>query len=294
MSDVVQGAFGPVHPACDRDRAGRREAAVRGLRGNPQAARALECRRRRANTAYDTFEDARAGGATFAEAAKKAAIPVKTVPAVDSQGNGPDGKPVDLPAGNDLLDQAFQTEPGFDNAPVNLGSNGYVFYDVVSINPAHDRTLDEVKDKVVADWKEEQTRDALQKKAEALKAEVEKGKSIADAAKEVGAEPKTAAAVTRQSGLSELGQSGIAAAFSGPNGTVAATPASNPDSRLILKVTEVSPPADPQSNVGQQERQQMNAMLENDLVQSYVTLLQNQYPVSVNPAAIDQAKAMVR
>ncbi|MCB8838555.1 peptidyl-prolyl cis-trans isomerase [Aurantimonas sp. VKM B-3413] len=293
ISDVVQGAFGPaiLHVT---------EIEPAGVKPLPEVSDdirkqlALANAADAVNTAYDTFEDARAGGATFMESAKNAAIPVKTVAAVDSQGNGPDGKPVDLPAGKDLLEQAFQTEPGFDNVPVNQGSNGYVFYDVVSVDPAHARTLDEVKDKVVADWKEEQTRDALQKKAEALKAEVEKGKSIADAAREVGGEPKTAASVTRQSGLSELGQSGIAAAFSGPRGTVAATPASNSDSRLILKVAEVSPPADPQSNVGTQERQQMSAMLENDLVQSYVTLLQNQYPVSVNPAAIDQAKAMVR
>ncbi|MEX6507782.1 SurA N-terminal domain-containing protein [Jiella sp. M17.18] len=292
-SNVVQGAFGPaILHVSEIKPAGVKPLSE--VSDQIRKALALSNAADAINKAYDTFENARAGGATFEEAAKKAGIPVKAVPAVDSQGNGPDGKPLDLPAEQDLLDQAFQTEPGFDNTPVNEGSTGYVFYNVVSVNPAHQRTLKEVHDKVLADWKDEQTRGALQKKGEALKAEVQKGKTIAQVAQEIGAKPQTAASVTRQSGVSELGQAGVAAAFDGGKGTVAATVGSDPDSRIILKVAEIAPPADPKASVSPQERQQLSSILENDLLQSYVGMLQSKYPVSVNPAAIEQAKALVR
>ena len=104
--------------------------------------------------AHDSYEDARAGGATLAEAAAKLNLKVVTVDAIDRQALRPDGKIVnDLPESSELLKQAFETEVGIENPAINIGSTGYVFYEVQGITPARDRTLEEVHDKVVADWK---------------------------------------------------------------------------------------------------------------------------------------------
>lgn len=293
VSDVVEGLFGPailrvtaiepagVEPLADVEGQIRQDLAL------AKAADAVDA-------AYSAYEDARGGGSTFVEAANQAAIPVKTVPAVDRSGNDPDGQAVELPQKSDLLTAAFEAEPGIDALPINVDPNGYVFYDVVSIDPAHDRTLEQVRDRVVADWKRERAGEQLDERATALQKEIEGGKTIADAAREAGVEARTAYGITRQSGVAELGRAGAEAAFAGPAGAVVTAPGSEDGTRLVMKVVEVSPPADPASNVSAGQRQQMAGMLESDLYQSYVTLLQNEYPVRINPETLEQAKALAR
>ncbi|MBP0614393.1 peptidyl-prolyl cis-trans isomerase [Jiella mangrovi] len=293
VSNVVEGVFGPVLLRVTKiepegvEPLAKVQDQIRKDLALSKAADAVDA-------AYTAYEDARGGGATFEEAANQAALTVKTVKAIDRNGNGPDGKPIDLPQKSDLLAAAFDSEPGVDALPVNVDPSGYVFYDVVNIDPAHDRKLEDVRDKVVADWKRERAGEQLEERAKSLAKEVEGGKSIADVAKEAGVQPMAANAVTRQSGASELGQAGVEAAFSGPDGSVQTAPGKSPDTRLVMKVTEVAPPADPMANVSAGERQQMAGMLESDLYQSYVTLLQNEYPVRINPGALEQAKALVR
>ncbi|HEX2020412.1 MAG TPA: peptidyl-prolyl cis-trans isomerase [Aurantimonas sp.] len=294
QSAVVDGRFGP--------------ALLRVTEIEPEGARPLEeveeevrnelalvAANDAAAVAYNAFEDARAGGADFAEAARGAGIEVVTVEAADRQGNDPEGVPVaDLPAEQDLLENVFGTEPGLDNVPINFGSNSYVFYDVASITPARDRTLDEVREQVVADWKAQETQRLLGEQAEALRERLEAGGSLDAIAAETGTTKQTAPAISRQSSAGQLGQAAVAAAFGGGNGTIAAAPGPQAGSLLLLQVTEVAPPADPASNVSDSERQQMATMLQDDLLQSYVALLQNEYPVRVNPAGIENAKAMLR
>ena len=293
VSDVVEGVFGPVIL-----RVGQIEPeSVRPLaevEGDIRQALALSKAADAVDAAYSAYEDARGGGATFQEAATQAAIPVKTVAAVDRNGNAPDGQPVELPQKSDLLAAAFESEPGFDALPVNVDPNGYVFYDVASIDPAHDRQLDAVRETVVGDWKRERAGEQLEEQANTLAKAVEDGRSIADIAAEAGAQAAPANAITRQSGVSDLGQPGVEAAFSGPAGAVETAPGKDTGTRLVLKVAEVSPPADPSANVSQAQRQQMAGMLANDLYESYVTLLQNEFPVRINAEAMEQAKATVR
>ncbi|MCQ0988480.1 SurA N-terminal domain-containing protein [Jiella marina] len=294
VSDVVDGIFGPT--------------IVRVLRVEPEGVQPLEevqdnIRNELAlanaaetvNSAYDVYEDARGGGATFQEAADRAGIPVKTVEAIDRQGNDAEGNPVaDIPAQDDLLQAAFESEPGLDNLPVNVNPNGYVFFDVLSVDPARDRTLDEVRERVVADWKGEKAQEQLTARAEEYEQAIVGGQSMGDIAAEAGLEVQTANAITRTSGASELGREGVEAAFSGGVGAVATAPGREDGTRLVLTVREVAPPADPAANVSQAERQQMAGMLENDLYQTYVNVLQNEYPVSMNRSAMEQARALIR
>ena len=293
-SSVVDGTFGPAILKID----GIVPASTKPLAevsGAIRQALALEAAADTASSAYNAFEDARAGGATFAEAAKAAAVPVKSVAAVSARGITPDGQPVtDLPVQQDLLKGAFEAEPGFDNLPINYQSNGYVFYDVASIDPARDRPLDEVKDKVVADWKRQEAERLLGEKVKQLEADLKAGQSMQDVAAKAGSKVETAPSITRQTGAADLGQVGITAAFSGGVGTIATSAGRDPGSQFLIKVTEVAPPADPMANIDPNDRRQMAESFKNDLLESYVTLLQNDTTLAVHPAGIEQAKAMVR
>lgn len=294
VSDVVNGAFGPVLLQVTEIQP-ETVQTLEEVSDEIRSALALVAASDTANSAYNAFEDARAGGATFAEAAQSAGLTVQTIPAVDREGNGPDGQPVaEQPSAQEFLPGVFETEPGLDNVPINFQSNGYVFYDVISIDPARDRTLDEVRDRVLADWKAAETDRQLAERAEQMKSELQAGQSMADAAAAVGAEARTAAAISRQSGVSELGQAGVNAAFSGGTGTVATAAGREAGSQIVLRVVEVAPPADPAANVADNERGQMTGMLENDVLETYVSLLQNDTAIAVHPAGIERAKALIR
>lgn len=293
-SGIVAGSFGPVILRVTEIKP-QEKKPLDSVKDEIRQKLALDAAGDIVSKAYNTYEDARAGGATLAEAAAKAGLKVETVKAVDTQGKDPSGQPVTgLPDQDQLLQQAFQTDQGVDNPPLNYQSSGYVFYDVTNIEPAHDQDLAAVKEKVVADWKAAETKRLLEKRAADAKAGLEKGETLDAIASQAGLKKQTASAITRESGVSEIGAAATTAAFSGPKGLVATAVSKSGDSQLLMKVVEVARPADPDQNVPAPQREQLAQMLQNDFLQAYITALQGKYPVSVHPTAIERAKAEVR
>ncbi|TIU59683.1 MAG: peptidyl-prolyl cis-trans isomerase, partial [Mesorhizobium sp.] len=96
-------------------------------------------------------------------------LKVVTMDAIDRTGQRPDGSVVnDLPQSADLIKAVFAAEPNTENEGLTTADNGFVFYEVQSITPARDRTLDEARKKVVADWTEAETDKRLDAKAQEL------------------------------------------------------------------------------------------------------------------------------
>ena len=170
VSPIVDGAFGPVLVRVTAIT----PAVVKSLaEATPEIRKdlALAEANRILLDVHDNYEDSRAAGELLREAAAKLGLDVVTVEAIDRAAQRPDGTVIsDLPQSKELLDAAFEAEAGIENPPVNVGSTGYVFYEIEGITPARDRTLDEVKAKVVADWKAAETEKRLAAKA----ADVEK------------------------------------------------------------------------------------------------------------------------
>ncbi|MDY8108660.1 peptidyl-prolyl cis-trans isomerase [Fulvimarina sp. 2208YS6-2-32] len=293
-SDVIDGRFGPTIV-----RVGAIEpASVRPLEevsGEIRRALALNNASDALNAAYQTYEDARAGGATFDEAVEEAGLKIETYPAVDSEGRDPSGDPVEGVAGaGELLREVFQTEPGFDNIPIPSDDNGYLFFDVTDVQPARDRTLDEVRERVVADWTQAELLRLVEERATALAEAARGGKPLQEIAEENGLTVENASGITRQSGAAEIGSQASAAAFSVGRGGVASAKGRGALEQVVLKVDEVAPPASPLDNVNQTQISQVQSGLTNDLVQSYVSRARTQFPLEVYPNGIENAKSMMR
>ncbi|WP_185982518.1 peptidyl-prolyl cis-trans isomerase [Aureimonas mangrovi] len=254
---------------------------------------ALDAADERVSDAYNAFEDARASGATLDEAAAQAGLTSVTVDNVAADGSVAEGEAPVLPAAAQLLAGVFDTEPGFDNPPINYGSNSFLFYDVNEIVPARDRPLDEVRDEVVADWKEDEAQRLLEERANALRERVEGGEALEAVAEAEGLEVQLAAAITRSTGMGPLGEAALRTAFSGPSGLIAVAPSAAPGGWTLLRVDEVAPPADPMSSVPQGQDTQLIGALRNDILQSYVELLQQEIPVSYNAAAVQAAQGQL-
>ncbi|MEQ1944330.1 SurA N-terminal domain-containing protein [Mesorhizobium sp. VNQ89] len=292
VSQVVDGAFGPV--------------LVRVTQITPEVVKSLaeatlEIRKDLALAeasrvlldVHDTYEDSRAGGDSMREAASKLGLTVKTVDAVDRAGLRPDGSIVnDIPQSADVLAAAFEAESGVENPPINIGSTGYVFYEIEEVIPARDRTLDEVKDKVVADWKAAEAASRLATKAADIEKRLKDGTSFDTLAAELGVEKQTKRGLKRETDDADFGTPGVRAAFAVTEGGSGVVPGPSDGTQIVFKVTEVFEPAGVDASTLPAETQNSFASgMADDLLDQLVAKLQAEYGVTVNRSAIEQALA---
>jgi peptidyl-prolyl cis-trans isomerase D len=242
---------------------------------------------------HDSYEDARAGGETLAEAASKLKLAVVTIDAVDQTGRRPDGTVLaDLPASSELLRGAFDTEVGVENQAINIGSDGYVFYEVQGITPARDRALDEVKDKVIADWTAAETDKRLSDKVAELEKRLKDGTPFDTIAGELALEKQTKRGLKRGADDADFGSAGVEAAFDVAQGGSGAFAAPAGDARILFQVTEVfEPAASGPDAVPEAERRNYSTGLVNDMLDQLVARLEGEYPVRVDQAAMTRALA---
>lgn len=292
VSPVVQGSFGPVllrvteiTPEVVKSEAEVAEQIRKDL--------ALTEANRILLDVHDSYEDSRAGGDTFEEAAAKLKLKVQTVEAVDRTGQTPDGTVVNgLPASADLIKAVFDAEVGTENEGLPTAENGYVFYQVDAITPARDRTLDEVRAKVVADWTRDETKRQLSEKAQGLKKRLDSGETLDAIAAELKLEKQTKRGVKRDTDDADFGREGAAAMFSVGQGGTGLTDAPTDEAQILYKVVEVVEPAGADASSVPEDLQKSFATgFSDDMLDQLVAQLQSQYQISVDQIAISQALA---
>ncbi|AYD01282.1 peptidylprolyl isomerase [Neorhizobium sp. NCHU2750] len=289
---VVQGTFGPVILRVSNIRP-ESTRSFDEVKDELRKKMAVAAASREIASVHDKFEDLRNGGATLDDAAKQTNLKLVTVTA-DASGQNEQDQPVTgLPAASNLLMEVFRAEPGQDTIPVDLGNSGYVWFEVRNVTPERDRKLDEVHDKVVADWTAEQQREALTAKANELKARLDKGDTLATIAGELGIAVETKTGLHRNAEDPIFGQEAIAVAFSGPVDTTGTAIAADRESRLLMKVTSVDQsPTDALAN--DQQLQQLAGAAGDDMLDQMVNSLKQRYGVSVNQAAVEQSTSSIR
>ncbi len=290
VSETVKGAFGHVlvrvteiTPAVVKPLAEVEHEIRRDLALDEASAVLLDV--------HNAYEDARAAGETMKEAADRLKLNMRTIEAVDAQGLAPDGTEVpNLPAEQELLSQAFNTDVDIENPPLQIGSSGFVFYEVNDIIPARDRTLEEVRDKVASDWKAQEAASRLSARVAELRKSLDGGKTLADIAAELGLEVTTKRGVKRNADDVDLGRAGTAAVFGVKQGETGIVAAPSDGAQILFRVTEsFAPAAAGPEAVPEQTREAMASGIADDLLDELVADLQGQYTVRVNQSAINQA-----
>ena len=110
----------------------------------------------------------------------------------------------DLGNSPDVHQTLSALRPGEVSAPLRI-DRGWVIISVKEILPAHQGTLAETRDKVLADYRRDNSATLARSKAEDLAKRVKGGEALAKAAKELGAEAKTSAPFARNGQVSDLG-----------------------------------------------------------------------------------------
>ncbi|TWF46341.1 peptidylprolyl isomerase [Neorhizobium alkalisoli] len=289
VTPVVQGTFGPVilRVSNVRPETVRSFDEVKNdLRQNMAVASASQ----ELNSAHDHFEDLRSGGTSLEDAAKQLNLKVVTVTADASGIDQQEKRVADLPVSGQLLSEVFKTEPGADALALPIGNDGYVWFDVKNVTPEHDRTMLEVHDKVVADWTAEQQRAALNAKATELKAQLDKGETLAALGTELGLAVETKNGLRRNGEDAIFGNEAISAAFAGPVNLTATALGADGESRLLMKVTAVEQ-ATSDALAGDQQLQRMADAAGDDMLDQMVNSLKQSYGVSINRNAVTQSSA---
>ncbi|MBL8584189.1 MAG: SurA N-terminal domain-containing protein [Rhizobiaceae bacterium] len=291
VSDVVQGAFGPVllrvtdiKPETAQPLAEVKDE-IRNKLAMVEAGRVLM-------DVHDSYEDARAGGESMREAAERLKLKVVTIDAVDRAGQQPDGTVVTgLPQSADLIRGAFESDVGVENPALTVGSSGYLFYEVESVTPARDRTLDEVRDRVVADWTDNEASSRLAAKAGELEKRLKDGTATLDQmATELSLDKQVKRGLKRGADDGDFGPGGVQAVFGvAENGSgLAASPDNG--AQILFKVTEVFEPAGAGPDaISEDQRKAFSQGLADDLLDEMVARLQTDFGVEVNQGVASRA-----
>ncbi len=236
---------------------------------------------------HDKIEDARVSGKSLAEAAKEAGLTAQTVAAVDAQGKDPSGNPVGLPDKTDLSRAAFASDVGLDEAPLQTPDNGYVWFAVTKVDPSHERSFEEARPEVEAQWRAEQVDKALAAKTDDLVKQIRSGAGVADVAKSVGAEPKSAADIHRDD--KSLPESVVAAIFREP--ADGSGSAATPEGRTVFKITaDKTPPVDFADLRVKATAEKLDGATRDSLLDHYIAALLGSLGVTVHPNVLQSAE----
>ena len=241
------------------------------------------------NEMQNKMEDERSGGANVVEASQKLGLTPVTIDAVDRSGRLPDGQPAaNIPRGLDVVTQAFNSDIGVDNEPIQFGG-GYVWYDVLGITPSRERTLDEVRAQVEAKWREDQISSKLRAKATEMVQKLEQGGTLAEIAASSGLKVESAAGFRRDASLPGVPSAVVSAAFRTPKDGVGQTPGAGGSEWVVFRVTDVTvPPADTASDELKKLKDTLQRGLTDEQVAQYVAKIESVIGTTINQAAFAQ------
>ncbi|WP_136657293.1 SurA N-terminal domain-containing protein [Nitratireductor sp. XY-223] len=240
---------------------------------------------------HDAYEDARAGGDTLEEAARKQRLNPVTIDAVDRSARTPDGTILrTLPESRDLLAEAFDTDIAVESAPLHLGGEGFLWFEVKDITPARDRSFDEVRERVLEDWRRQEESEALGKLATALQKRVQDGEELTAVAADEGLVTQTKYDLKRRDEDAVIGSAAVGAAFSGPDGIVAVADDASGTAKILMKVSQVtSPIASSGTGLAPGVDAALSQRMGDDMLTQAIGMMQEEFGVAYNPSVAELA-----
>jgi peptidyl-prolyl cis-trans isomerase D len=235
----------------------------------------------------DKIEDDRAAGSHLDEIAAKYKLATRTIE-VDRSGRDPNGKPIDnLPSGVNVVGAAFSTEVDVDSDALALPTGGFVWYNVASITPSHERALDEVKGDVETQWRNDQVSQRLAAKATELVDKLKGGAAFPEVANQAGLKVEALGGLKRGGSSPPLSADVVERIFQTPQGAAGSSAIKDPTDLVVFRVTDIKiPEFDPKSAEVEHDEASLRRSLGEDLFGQYVTKLETSLGISVNSDAL--------
>jgi peptidyl-prolyl cis-trans isomerase D len=215
---------------------------------------------------------------------------------LDADGMTADGSPAPIPGPPELrtalVKAAFQLQPGDPPHLVEVqtpqeGGSAYYAMQVESIVPPAPRPYDEVKDKVLADWTQDQVRRVQNVAASNLLAAINKGQSIADAALVAGATMRHSPLVDRSNPTEGMPPALQNVLFGSKKGE--AMEVETPDGFVTAVLTEIKEPDPNDDKAGYtQVRDRLNRETADDVGQIFANALRARASPRINQSTVEQ------
>lgn len=236
------------------------------------------------------YDDAHAKGATLTEAAKKAGVPVVTVPPVAKQGLDEQGKPL---AGINpkVLETAFTLPAGGESELIDAGNGEYFAVRVDKVIPPAVPQLADVKPELMRAWMQRDLVTRLKAKADELAGRVKKGESLEAVAASAKLKVVPVNGLSRQSAQQrqDLSPEVMAQMFSGKPGDVFT--ATDPRVGYVVGQIGQLHPADmaTMARAADGTRQQMSMAYVREMQQAAMAYARQKVKTTVDAARADAA-----
>jgi peptidyl-prolyl cis-trans isomerase D len=247
--------------------------------------RALEQARRQIADDTAHVQDLIAGGATVEEIASETVLELGDV-ALNTETTG---GLADVPA---FRQAAGNADVGVETDLIELQDGGLATLRVDEVEPPAVIPLDEIRDRVAADWTRERTAEALTDLAVDDIADLEGGLSFAELAQRLDRPIRTAGPLTRGETAEGAPPELIADIFAAADGD--AVTRADGDGVIVAQITNIEP-FDPgteeNAQVLEQIRSQFSQQAKDDVLALYTAALRDGGDVSINQPLIDSTLA---
>jgi peptidyl-prolyl cis-trans isomerase D len=235
-------------------------------------------------------EDELAAGGSLEDAAKRFALKLAKLDAIDRQGRDRQGKAAEgMAATPAFLEAAFGLQQGEQTTLRETRDGGYFVARVDQVIASALRPLADVRAEVVEAWIAAERDAAAKKQADALSAKLKEGGEFAATAEAAGATLSTSKPFTRQANDPASGAppAVAAAAFRLQKGGL--DQAATGDGHVVFRLAEVIA-ADPGANAAEVDklRQQLRQGIGGDLAAGLNAALKQRFPVHVEQKLIER------
>ncbi|MBW8814491.1 MAG: peptidyl-prolyl cis-trans isomerase [Caulobacterales bacterium] len=248
-----------------------------------------------AKKVYDqtqAFDDAHSGGASIADAAQKVGATAQAVGPISRDGRGPQGQPSQqLPP--KVLETAFSLPAGGESEVTELGdgSGSYFLVKVDKVIAPHIPPMEEIKPVITQVWKQRQVVKALEAKAQALTARIQKGETLDAVAASEHLQVTKVAGLSRQTAQShtDVPQPVLGRAFGSKPGEVWTARAQT--GLVIGRVDNVQMDSGPAAaRLAENNRGELTATVFREMAESAETYARAKLKAKVDP---DRARSAV-
>jgi peptidyl-prolyl cis-trans isomerase D len=283
ISDVVEGRFATVllrvtaiEPAVNKTLADVKDE-VRGKLAEQQARAQLQ-------SYIDQVEEARNAGKTLKEIADQLKLKFIEVPATDRNNQTPAGGPaMQVPDALTIIKAGFDSDVGLENEPVELRDGGYAWVDVQGVTQSKQKPFAEVKEDVKKLYMTSERKRLVADLADQLVKKANDGTPLATLAKEAGdVKVETTPPFTRNTDPHGISKDAVAKAFTLAKGKAASAPTVDRKSRIVFKVTEITPAPEPSKAEHDKIANDLREQLIDEALGEYVVALQQDLGSSIN------------
>ncbi len=239
--------------------------------------------------AVEEVEEGLDTGASLNEAAAAAGIEAKTFGPVDNFSFGKGGEIIaDIPG--EVLKEVFEMEEGDESPALELAERkGYFFVSLSEIQDPAVFPYENVADEVEQRWRTQEREGRIANAVEQMRAAVQGGASLTEAAEPFSRAPVDAVLSRRPDEFAEIAGALSEDVFQADKGAIISGPVGANGAQAIVVINDIvydESALNPGQEAGMS--QFLGYQLDQELLDAYATSLQQDYNVRRNQAAIDQ------